>query len=51
MKETKELTMSFKSELQGIFKAFLEIKIFGREQVHIINLNGFAIENMQSEQK
>lgn len=51
MKEVKELTISFKSENQGIFKAFLEIKIFGNEEVHSIALNGFAIKESRSEQK
>ena len=49
--ETKELTISFKSETQGIFKALLLIKTFGIDQSFSIVLNGFAIENTKPEQK
>ena len=51
MNETKELTISFKSETQGIFKALLVIKTFGIDQSFSIVLNGFAIENTKPEQK
>jgi hypothetical protein len=51
MKETKELTISFKSETEGIFKAYLEIKIFGNNQQYTLSLNGFATENHRSQQK
>lgn len=51
MNETKELTISFKSETQGIFKAILAIKTFGIDQSFSIVLNGFAIENTKPEQK
>lgn len=51
MNETKELTISFKSQTQGIFKAFLEIRVFGNAQAHILNLSGFATEINHSQQK